>query len=243
MNICKLKMNSPDTFLIYRNVSTFSRHLQPGVGPSSGLLSDCENRWIVCSSNWYGLICWARRHCGKTSTIFCDGRWRWRAAGPPCVSLSPGPSHQPPASKRQKDENCKKLLSYKSESSQTVTRNTQGIWKFLNLLLSNLFVDDLCGVGIVWLKVGIWDYELSGGEGAKKPILTLDIRRCIIMSGGHSVSGCGWGDGRYPAPGPATVWPVDSQSSILHIIHFIHWQLQCNRYNTAAGQTMQREET
>ena len=26
-----------------------SRHFQPGEGPSSGLLCDCKNRWIVCS--------------------------------------------------------------------------------------------------------------------------------------------------------------------------------------------------
>ena len=28
-----------------------SRHFQPGEGPSRGLLHDCENRWIVCSSS------------------------------------------------------------------------------------------------------------------------------------------------------------------------------------------------
>ena len=28
-----------------------SRHFQPGEGPSRGLLSDCENRWMVCSSS------------------------------------------------------------------------------------------------------------------------------------------------------------------------------------------------
>ena len=27
--------------------------IQPGEGPSRGLLRDCENRWIVCSSSFY----------------------------------------------------------------------------------------------------------------------------------------------------------------------------------------------
>ena len=38
-------MNSP------LNVSA-SRRFQPGEGPNGGLLRDCENRWIICSSNF-----------------------------------------------------------------------------------------------------------------------------------------------------------------------------------------------
>ena len=41
--------NDPLVFTITEKAPT--RALRPGEGPSSSLLSDCKNRWIVCSSS------------------------------------------------------------------------------------------------------------------------------------------------------------------------------------------------